>query len=123
MRTLSSFTLITCILAALINLSSYFFHFAFSFILCIFLIFPLFIVAITVFSEKLEINFDELILSQDVIEGNWENNSQVQILIINEKEISSFDIGIGTFRKWYKDNFNKTLEPVEFFSPDKNFEL
>ena len=37
--------------------------------------------------EKLEINFDELILSQDVIEGNWENNSQVQILIINEKEI------------------------------------
>ena len=38
-------------------------------------------------NEKLEINFDELILSQDVIEGNWENNSQVQILIINEKEI------------------------------------
>ena len=38
-------------------------------------------------NEKLEINFDELILSQDVIEGNWENNSQVQIIIINEKEI------------------------------------
>ncbi len=60
MRTLSSVTLITCILTTLINLSSYFFHFAFSFILCIFLIFPLFVVAIAVFSEKLEINFNAL---------------------------------------------------------------
>ena len=60
MRTLSSVALIACTLSALINLSSYFFHFAFSFILCIFLILLLFGVAITVISKKLEINFNSL---------------------------------------------------------------
>lgn len=33
------------------------------------------------------------------------------------------DLGTGNFREWYKNKFNKTLEPVEFFGPDKNFEI
>ena len=33
------------------------------------------------------------------------------------------DIGTSNFREWYKNKFNKNLEPVEFFSPDKNLEI
>ena len=33
------------------------------------------------------------------------------------------DMGTNNFREWYRKNFNKNLEPVEFFSPDKNLEI
>ena len=33
------------------------------------------------------LNFDELILSQDIFDGNWENNENIQILIEEEKNI------------------------------------
>ena len=36
---------------------------------------------------KKEINFDEFILSQDVLEGNWEKNTQTELLIEQEKNI------------------------------------
>ena len=36
---------------------------------------------------KKQINFDELILSQDLIDGNWTKDAQVEILISQEKEI------------------------------------
>ena len=35
---------------------------------------------------KKEFNFDEFILSQDVIEGNWTKDSQCEILIEQEKD-------------------------------------
>ena len=39
-------------------------------------------------TKKVKIlNFDELILSQDIFDGNWENNENVQILIEEEKSI------------------------------------
>lgn len=60
MRNLSSVAFIGFTFSALINLSSYFFHFALSFVLCIFLIFPIFAIAISVISKKLEINFNVL---------------------------------------------------------------
>ena len=37
--------------------------------------------------EKKHFNFNELILSQDIFEGNWTNNSEVKILIEEEKQI------------------------------------
>lgn len=41
-----------------------------------------------------------------------------------EKVISDIsEIGTNSFREWYKNKFNKSLEPVEFFGPDKNFEI
>ena len=35
---------------------------------------------------KKQINFDELVLSQDLIDGNWTKDAQVEILISQEKE-------------------------------------
>ena len=37
--------------------------------------------------EKKHLNFNELILSQDIFEGNWTNNNEVKILIEEEKQI------------------------------------
>ena len=37
--------------------------------------------------NKEEENFDEFILDQDVLEGNWEKNAQSEILIEQEKDI------------------------------------
>ena len=36
---------------------------------------------------KKKLNFDEIILSQDIIEGNWKKDSQIEILIEKEKDI------------------------------------
>ena len=36
---------------------------------------------------KKEFNFDEFILSQDVIKGNWKKDAQCEILIEQEKDI------------------------------------
>ena len=36
---------------------------------------------------KEQINFDELILTQDIFEGNWDNNNETKILIQEEKDI------------------------------------
>ena len=41
----------------------------------------------TVINKIKILNFDELILSQDIFDGNWENNENVQILIEEEKNI------------------------------------
>lgn len=60
MKTLSSVALIVLIVSALINLSSYFLHFAWSFTICIFLILPLFTIAITVIAQRLKVEFDHL---------------------------------------------------------------
>ena len=37
--------------------------------------------------EEKEFNFDEFILSQDIIEGNWTKNAQFEMLIKQEKDI------------------------------------
>ena len=39
------------------------------------------------FLEKKEFNFDDLILSQDIIKGNWTKNEQCKMLIKEEKDI------------------------------------
>ena len=36
---------------------------------------------------KEQINFDEIILTQDIFEGNWDNNNETKILIQEEKDI------------------------------------
>ena len=36
---------------------------------------------------KRQLNFDEMILTQDIFEGNWDNNEEVKILIEEEKDI------------------------------------
>ena len=36
---------------------------------------------------KKKLNFDDVILSQDIIEGNWKRDNQIEILIEEEKEI------------------------------------
>ena len=35
-------------------------------------------------SEEKKINFDEIILSQDILEGNWKKDSQIELLIKKE---------------------------------------
>jgi len=37
--------------------------------------------------KEIKFNFDELILAQDIIEGNWTKDTQVEILISQEKDI------------------------------------
>ncbi len=40
--------------------------------------------------QKLEVNifdFDKLIIGQDIIDGNWNKDDQVDMLMINEKEL------------------------------------
>ena len=37
--------------------------------------------------EKKQLNFDELILTQDIFEGNWDNNDEIKILIEQENDI------------------------------------
>ena len=37
--------------------------------------------------KKKKLNFDDVILSQDIIEGNWKRDNQIEILIEEEKEI------------------------------------
>ena len=52
---------------------------------------------------------------------NLLNNQEGYTLVPVLSEIVS--IKTNTFREWYKNKFNKNLEPIEFFSPDKNFEI
>ena len=37
--------------------------------------------------NKKKLNFDEIILNQDIIEGNWKRDSQIELLIEKEKDI------------------------------------
>lgn len=50
--------------------------------------------------------------------SNNESNSSVVSVLMN-----ILDFGTRKFREWYLSKFNKNMEPVEFFSPDKNFEI
>ena len=74
--------------------------------------------------EKVIINFDEIILSQDIIEGNWKSDNQSKILIEEEKDlyekvkklseskgISNDEAIITLFILYYI--FNKKSEKVE----------
>ena len=47
------------------------------------------------------------------------NSSQDTIAIFSE----ILELGTKNFRKWYIDRFNRDLGMIEFFSPDKNFEI
>lgn len=49
------------------------------------------------------------------------NNSPNSIIISIFTDI--IDLGTKKFREWYFNKFNKKLEAIEFFSPDKNFEI
>ncbi len=53
--------------------------------------------------------------------GSLNNNAQNSTIISILTNI--IDMRTKDFREWFFKKFNKHLEPIEFFSPDKNFEI
>jgi hypothetical protein len=53
--------------------------------------------------------------------GLLNNNAPDSVVIPVFTDI--LDLGTKKFREWYFNKFNKKLEAIEFFSPDKNFEI
>ena len=49
---------------------------------------------------------------------NNRNESMIMPVFTNILEL-----GTIKFREWYLNKFNKNLKAIEFFSPDKNFEI
>ena len=67
-----------------------------------------------------ENNIEKFIQSFVLFTGYLSNSNEDYIV----SSLSNIvDLGTKEFREWYKDKFNRTLEPIEFFSINKNFEI